>query len=339
MSQWLSGPRTLAAAVGVASVLMSGTASAEVSEVRLAQQFGLSYLPLIIAKHENLIEKHAREAGLGEIKVTWAQLSGGAATNDALLSGGIDFAAAGIGPVLTIWDKTRGNYDVRGVVALDATPLFLNTNNPNVQSLADFTDRDRIAVPAVKVSIQSVVLQIAAEQAFGEGRHEQLDNLTVSLRHPDATAALLSGGTEITAHFATPPFSFQQLEDPNIHRVLSSYDVLGGPATLNVLYTTAKFRNDNPGVYRAVIAAIEEANEIIASDKARAAEIYVTAEQSNLTPEFVRRIISDEDISYRTTPLNTQVIADFLYRTGSIKTKPESWKDYFFPEVHGDAGS
>ena len=66
-----------------------------------------------------------------------------------------------------------------------------------------------------------------------------LDALTVSLSHPDAQVALLSGASEITAHFSSPPFQYQQLEKPGIRTVLSSYDVLGGPATTGKASPTA----------------------------------------------------------------------------------------------------
>ena len=74
------------------------SASAEVREVRIAKQFGLGYLPLVVAEERHLIEKQAKAAGLGDIKVTWATLGGGSATNDALLSGSVDFASSGVAP-------------------------------------------------------------------------------------------------------------------------------------------------------------------------------------------------------------------------------------------------
>ena len=98
---------------------------------------------------------------------------------------------------------------------------------------SDITDKpEAIALPAVKVSIQAVTLQMAAEKAFGEGQQGKLDALTVSLSHPDAQVALLSGASEITAHFGSPPFQYQQLEKPGIRTVLNSYDVAGGRHTL-----------------------------------------------------------------------------------------------------------
>ncbi|MEW5708222.1 MAG: ABC transporter substrate-binding protein [Pseudomonadota bacterium] len=296
----------------------SGVALAEVSEVRIAQQFGVNYLPLIVMKKHNLIEKHAEREGLGKIKVQWLQFGAGAAMNEALLSGNLDFASGGVGPLLKIWDKTKGNLGVRGVASLGSMPLYLNTINPSVKSVKDFSDRDKIALPAVRVSIQAIVLQMAAAQAFGEDKHDKLDKLTVSMKHPDAMAALLSGA-DITAHFANSPFQEQELEDRRVRRVLSSYDVLGGPHTLNSLYATSKFREANPKTYRAVVAALKEAIEIINRDKRGSAQLYVEEERSKLSPDFAYQILLSPDFIVTATPQGVMKFAEFLYRTGGIK--------------------
>ena len=43
-----------------------------------------------------------------------------------------------------------------------------------------------------------------------------MDKYTVSLSHPDAQQALMSGNSEVTAHFASPPFQEQELADPRV---------------------------------------------------------------------------------------------------------------------------
>ena len=70
--------------------------------------------------------------------------------NDALLSNSLQFASGGVGPLITIWARTRGNLDVKAVAALDSMPLYLNTRNPNIKTIKDFGPNDRIAVPTVK---------------------------------------------------------------------------------------------------------------------------------------------------------------------------------------------
>ncbi|MFZ2947844.1 MAG: ABC transporter substrate-binding protein, partial [Desulfuromonadaceae bacterium] len=232
-------------------------ARAEVKEVRLAKQFGLGYLPLIIMEEQKLVEKHAKAAGLGDIKVSWATLGGGGAVNDALLSGSVDYISSGVAPLIVLWDKSKGS--VKGVSSLISTPNYLNTNNPAVKTVRDFTDKDRIALPSVKVSIQAIILQMAVAKEFGQGNFSRLDKLTVTMKHPDAMAALLSNRSEVTGHLASPPFMFQELDDKRVRTVLNSYDVLGGPHTFNVITTTKAFHDNNPKTYAAVFAALEEA--------------------------------------------------------------------------------
>ena len=228
------------------AALFALAARGEMSEIKVAQQFGISYLPLMLMEEQKLIEKHAKAAGV-DVSVSWARFAGGNVMNDALLSNSLQFASGGVGPLVTLWSRTKGNLDVKAVSAINSMPIFLNTRNPNVKSIKDFTEKDKIALPAVKVSIQAVTLQMAAEKAFGEGQHGKLDAFTVSMSHPDAQIALLSGASEINAHFSSPPFQYQQLEKPGFHTVLNSFDVLGGPATFNVVWTASKFRSENMG--------------------------------------------------------------------------------------------
>ncbi len=311
---------------------------AEAREVRVAQQFGVAYLPLMVMKNGRLLERQADRLGVGPLKVTWNTFGSGADMNTALLAGSLDFASGGVGPVLQIWGRTQGNLNIKGVAALGSLPLYLNTVNPAVKSLRDLSDKDKIALPAVKVSIQAVLLQMAAAQTFGDASFNALDRLTVSMSHPQATAALLSG-TEITAHFTNSPFQEQQLQDPRVRRLLSSYDILGGPSTLNSVYTTAKFRDENPRVYAAMVAALREAMDVINRDKQAAARIYIEEEKSKLTPEFVYKLISNPQFNFTTTPQGFMKFADFMQKTEALKVKPSSWRDVFFPEIHGENGS
>src|SRR4029078_3847843 len=147
------------------AALLPLCARAEMSEIKVAQQYGIGYLPLMIMEEQKLIEKHAKAVGV-DVTVSWAKFAGGNVMNDALLSDSLQFASGGVGPMVTLWARTRCNLCGKGVAAINALPLFLNTRNQSVKSIKDFTDKDRIALPAVKVSIQAVTLQMAAEKAF-----------------------------------------------------------------------------------------------------------------------------------------------------------------------------
>src|SRR5437870_5732549 len=331
--------RSLTAALLTASLMLcTHSARAEMSEINVAQQYGISYLPLMLMEEKKLIEKHAKAAGV-DVKVGWAKFAGGNVMNDALLSGSLQFASGGVGPFVTLWARTRGNLDVRGVAALNSMPLHLVTRNPNVKTIKDFRDSDRIALPAVKVSVQAVLLQMAAEQAFGAGQQNRLDPLTVTMSHPDAMQALLSGQSEIDAHFGSPPFQYQESAKGSTHVVLNSYDVLGGPATFNVVWTTAKFRSENPKLYDAFVKALDEAIAEINRDKRAAAEAYLRISKDKDSADNILRMLNDPTIIYTTTPQNMMKFAEFMQKTGAIKAKPESWRDFFFPNVHALPGS
>jgi NitT/TauT family transport system substrate-binding protein len=325
-------------ALALAAAILSPAAYAELAEINVAQQYGIGYLSLMVMEEQKLIEKHAKAAGV-DVKVNWAKFAGGNVMNDALLSGSLQFASGGVGPLITIWARTKGNLDVKAVAALDSMPLYLNTRNPNVKTIKDFTEKDKIALPAVKVSVQAVTLQMAAEKAFGEGQHGKLDALTVSMSHPDAQTALLSGQSEVTAHFGSPPFQYQQLKRPGIHTVLSSTDILGGPTTFNVVWTTSKFRNENPKLYAAFVSALEEATSSINKDRKAAAEAYLRISRDKDSVADILAMLNDPAIVFTMAPQNIMAYANFMAKTGMIKAKPDSWKDMFFPNVHGLAGS
>lgn len=320
-----------------ATGLVAATAVAEVKEIRIAKQYGLAYLPLIVTEEKGLIEKNIKSTNLGDVKTSWVTLGNGASANDALLSGSVDYISGGVAPFIILWDKSKGT--VKALAALDHTPIYLNTINPEVKSIRDFTDKDRIAVPTVKVSIQAVILQMAASKEFGNENFNKLDYLTVSLKHPDALIALLSGKSEVTAHFATPPFSFQELENSKVRKIIDSYEVLGGPHTMNVLSTSKNFYDNNPKINKAVLKSINQAIAWIKNNKKEAAELYIKATKSNESVNDILSQLNNPQINYDSAPLRITKFSDFLYQIGSINTKPSSWKELFFPDIHHKKGS
>lgn len=329
-----------AASLAVGLGLLAGNLAAHAEgQIRIAEQFGIVYLLLNVAQEQKLIEKHAKAEGI-DAKVEWVKLSGGSAVNDALLSGNIEIAGAGVGPLLTIWDRTKGKQNVKGVASLGNFPYYLVSNNPAVKTIADFTDRDRIAVPAVGVSVQSRVLQFASAKLWGDKDHARLDKLSVAVPHPDAAAAIIKGGTEISAHFGNPPFQEQELAgNPQAHIVLDSYQVLGGPASATVLYATEKFRSESPKTYKAFVDALNEAAAFVTANPEKAADIYIKVGNAKIDRELLLKIIKNPQVQFKTTPQNTYALAEFMHRVGAIKNKPASVKDYFFDDAQIAGGN
>lgn len=339
MSAFLTPVNRIAVAAFAAAALLVPAAAHAEGKIRIAQQFGIAYLILDVARDRQLIEKHGKQQGV-DIAVDWATLSGATGMNEALLAGSIDVVSAGVPPMLTMWDRTRGKQNVKAVAALGSLPNYLLTNNPAVKTLKDLGSADRIAVPAAGVGFQSRTLQIEAARLFGKDDFKRFDNISISLPHPDATAALIAGGSEINTHFSSAPFYYQALAgNRNVRKLISSYDILGGPATFNVLYTTQKFREENPKTYKAFYNALVEAAQLIKADKAAAADTFIRVQKSKLAPELVRRIIEDPENDFTVTPHRTFVYADELFKIGVLKNRAASWKDYFFEEAHAQPGS
>jgi NitT/TauT family transport system substrate-binding protein len=316
---------------------LAGAAFAETNEIRLSRQYGVGYLPLMVMEQQQLIEKRAAAAGLGKVAVKWVTFAGGSAANDALLSGSVEFAGGGIGAFVTLWEKTKG--EVKSPGAISSYPMYLNTTNPAVKSIKDFTEKDKIALPAAKISPQAVTLQAAAAQAWGAENYGKLDSLTVTLAHPDALQALASGASEINSHFTTPPFQYQELKNPRVHRVLNSNDVWGGALTANILWGTSRFAEQNPASYKAVADALSEAIAWVNANKRQAAELYVSMAKDKSSVEEILAMLNNPEIQFTQAPQNMMKFVDFKFRIGTMKTKPASWKDLFFPNVWTLPGS
>jgi NitT/TauT family transport system substrate-binding protein len=325
--------------LALAALFAAFPAVAEVGEVRIAKQFSMGYVQLNVMDHEKLVEKHAAAAGLGAVKLSWLTFNGPDMMNDALLSGAVDLVCGGVPGLVTIWAKTKGMaQEVRGVSALAEQPAILNSRNPNIRTIRDFTEKDRIAVPAVKVSIQAILLQMAAAREWGDENYTRLDKLTFSLSPVDATTGMLSGAGDFESAFTVPPFQNMQLKKPGVHTVLNSHD-LTGPSTSSVIWTSKRFHDANPKLYGAILAALREASEFIAANPRRAAEYWIQDSKSSLSTNDFLEILSGPHQRYTTVPSNTTIFAEFMFKVGSIKAKPESWKDLFFAELHEVPGS
>jgi NitT/TauT family transport system substrate-binding protein len=312
-------------------------ARAEVTEVTFAQQFGIAFLPIMVLEDQKLVEKQTKARGLPEVKANFLKVAGPAVMVDALLSGSLHFAAQGPPSLALLWDKTKGG--VRGIGGITTYNLWLNTRNPDVKTVKDFTDKDRIAVPSVKSSTQAILLQMLAERELGPDKKFFYDPFTIGLGHPDAMSQLLNPTGTVNAHFASSPFHETEIKTPGMRTLTTAFDINGGQSSQLVFTTTAKFRTENPKVYEAVVAAFDEAIVWINADKKRAAALYLTMSgDKKTTPEDVHAMMVSDGFEYTRTPMKVGKLFDFMARIGTIKTTPASWKDLFFPEAHGLPG-
>lgn len=322
----------------IAASTWSTVTAAEVQELTIARVNGISMLPLMMMERHQLVQKHAKQAGLGDLKVTWWTSGTSNVNNDGLLAGKLDMAANGVPTLLVLWDKTRGTpIEAKALSAISSNPSTLVTRN-RITSLRDFTEKDRIAVAGVGVAAVFVMLQMAAEKEFGPGNASRLDKLTVSMSLPDGMTAMLSPQSEITAHFASPPYVDREIKAGR-HPFITAKQILGGGGWDLVLCTTKRFRDANPKTSAAVVAALTEAIEMIKRDRRAAAETYIEMSKEKTSVDDILAQISDPDNEFTTAPRTVMAFASFLHRTGRIKGELKTWKDLFFPEAHDLAGN
>jgi sulfonate transport system substrate-binding protein len=330
---------TLAASL---ASLGSGAATAQRKELRIGVQYGLGYLPLYVARDAGLFERQLKAQGLETTGVRIVNFTGGPQIQDGLLSQTLDIGAGGITVLQITRDRTRGagDQEMLGLTALSAVPYEMWTVDAKLKSLRDLDpQKNKIGLPSVKVSVPAIFLQMASEQINGVGRHGAFDALTVSLAQPDGAISLAVGGSTVDSYLFAPPFSQQMRERDNVHRVWSSNELFASPITALATWTTVRFHRENAKETVAFIAAIREAIDYIHKDKRAAAEIYLKAEPSKLTVDYLAKVLEDPAVRFTLAPENSSKIAEFLARIGTLKQKPSDWKDGFFPQLHGENGS
>lgn len=115
-----------------------------------------------------------------------------------------------------------------------------------------------------------------------------------------------------------------------MHTVLNSYDILGGPATFNVVWASARFKEENPLIYQAFVETLEDAIAVINSDTEAEMDTYVRLSGDASTPDLVRQIIIDPQVHYTTTPSNIGKYLNFMKRIGTLKQEGVTWQNGFF---------
>jgi len=335
--------KALAAAPAVLAMpaLRRSATANEVSNIVLVSQYGLPYLPLMVMNELKLVQKHAQKLGIPSLAPDYKRLGGTQSLIDALLSGQMHFGVTGVPGLATLWDKTAGTAnEVRALCAVQSMPYILVTNRPAIKTIKDFNEHDKIALPAVKVSSQAICLQMAAAKEWGQASYAKLDSFTITRSHPDAAAAVMSKANEINSHYAVAPFYYYELATSGVHKVLSSYDTLGGPTTNGTLIMSKKFRDANPKVTQAVYGALNEAEEFITKNHADAAKIYIkAANEKRSTVDEMTKIVADPENVWTTTPQHSMTYAEFMHKVGTMKRLPASWKDMYMPEAHELKGS
>jgi len=308
-------------------------------KVTFVQQRGLLYTPVDIMVTGGVLQQEATKLGLGKVETTATALSGPGSVLDAILSGAADYGTAALPSLLTLWEKTRGTAnEVKAVGTMSNGAMTLYTINPNIKTLADFTEKDRIAVPTVRLSFNAMMLQMAAEELWKDPH--RLDHLTVALGHPDAVTALSAGygKASITAHIAVQPYTDRGLKLPGAHIITDSRKVFGGPLTQITLLATKQTKEKNPTLFKAVANALEESIKVANADKHAAAVLWKQAQKAPDNIDDLVAQLNDPGFEFTAQPHRIAFFAAFLNRIGTMKAKVGDWKELFWETAHNQQG-
>ncbi|MFO7850740.1 MAG: ABC transporter substrate-binding protein [Spirochaetia bacterium] len=290
-----------------------GTAPPQTVSFTIAEQYGLAYAPLQVMRTRGILEERLeREVPEKNVEVSWVRLGNTAAIREAVLGGRVDAGFMGIPPFLIGYDR---GMEWRIALGLSRAPLGLVTWRDDIRSLADFTEEDRIALPQPG-SIQHILLTMACERVLGEA--DALDNMLVTLNHPDGMQALLAE-REISAHFTSPPYIMEELSLPGMHQVLSGKEAMGGDFTFIVGAVTDKALTRLPEVCRTFVSSTAEAARWIEENPEEAAELL--SREYDMEREKLSEYLGHEELVYGTEVLGVETFIDFMHRHGYLENR------------------
>ena len=280
------------------------------TSVTIAEQYGLAYAPLQILKEKKFIEEQ-----IPGIKVNWVRLENTAAIREAVLGGRVDIGFMGIPPFLIGWDK---GMEWKIFTGLSKAQIGLVTWREDINSLADFDSRDRIALPQPG-SIQHILLSMAAEKYLGKS--DMFDNQLVTMKHPDGMNALLSR-RDVAAHFTSPPYIMMELSEPDMKLVLDGREAMGGDFTFIAGMVTDKFSSKHPDILSAVSSAIALAEEVIRDNPEEA--VTILKKEYSIPEETLLSYLTEGGLVYSDEVEGLSKFIEFMKAEGYIERNPEN---------------
>lgn len=316
-----AGPRIITVCIlAVMVLLLSGcTDKKNTKEINIAEQFGIAYAPLQIMREQELLEK-----ALPGVKINWKQYGGPTPIREAMLAREVDFGFMGPAPALIGIDH---GMDWKYATGISFNQVALVTDHPEITSLSDFSDTDRIAILSPG-STQHILLCIASNQVFGDPN--QFDNQIVSLSHPDAMDALIAD-TEITAHFSTPPYLDKELAH-GMKIVTTGEEIMGQPFTFITGVAMERFYEESPEEYDAIIRALNTAIDYINNNMDEA--VAILAPIYDVDKATLKKQMTYNGTIYSNELTGIDKLAEEMYRIGVLKNKI-NYQDVIFPESRG----
>lgn len=284
----------------------------------IAGQYGIAYAPLNIMQELHLLEKK-----LPDTKIVWKQYGGPTAIRESMLNGSVDFGFMGVCPVLIGIDN---GMDWKYATGISFNEVAIVTDQAHIQSLADFSPKDRIAVISPGAT-QHVLLSMLAKKELGDSSY--FDEQIVGMSHPDALNALLAD-TEITAHVSTPPYIQEEIKQ-GMHVIATGEDMVGEPFTFISGVAMTDFYENSPQLYNAFIEALDEAIDYINHNPEEAAKLL--ANLYEMDEEELLTQMSYNGTIYSNRIEGIETISKAMEEMGFIKKAPDL-KDIIFDNVN-----
>lgn len=301
-------------------LLIAGCSSKEKSmEINIAEQFGIAYAPLQIMREQQLLEK-----ALPGVQINWKQYGGPTPIREGMLAGEIDFGFMGPAPVLIGIDN---GMEWKYATGISFNQVALVTDKAGINSLRDFSDRDKIAILSPG-STQHILLSIASNEEFGNPN--KFDNQIVSMSHPDAMDALMAD-TEIVAHFSTPPYLDKELEQ-GMKIIATGEEIMGQPFTFITGVSLESFYEERPGSYEAIISCLNIAIDYINNNLDEA--VNTLAPIYGIDEATLKAQMTYHGTIYSNELTGIDKLAEEMYNIGVLKN-PINYEDAVFPKLRG----
>lgn len=294
----------------------------QLMKIRVAKQFGLVYAPLMVAEKIDFFSKYG-------LKVEWLTLGSGGAVREAMASNELDAAFMGIPPYLIGWDKGLPAKIAAGYCVM---PVSLVTYDDNINGLKDIKPEHKIAVPSPG-SIQHILLSMALEKELGDPN--ALDDNLVALPHPDGAQAMLAK-KDVVAHFTTPPYLFEELEQPGYKVILDGFEAFGQDFNFNVALVTNHYHDNNPIGYAAFVQGLNDAMNWVNENKEKTAELL--APEFKIEKEKLLKYLTAEGVNFTTAPYGLMGFAEFMKEAGYISKVPESLSEIAWENILAQVG-
>jgi len=275
--------------------------------IRFSGPNNLHSAAFFVMEELNLIANH-----IENVKIISISSDSGSAINEALIGGQIDVGLLGQSHFLIGMDK---NVPYRIATPVSYNKIALVTNNPNIRSLNDIGPDDRIAVSSL-TSGGAMFLYMACEQQLGDWNALK-EQLVIIVNQEDALLALINkAGITLTTIDAT---SISIATQSGGYVVFEDSDVSDIRFMLCVF--NESFYEQYPDLYKAFLAALEEAVQLINSRDDRALEIISKA--VNLDKDLLIEYLDLGWIKYSMSmdDLNLEPFIDISLKTGVISSR------------------